>query len=65
MSTSHSLSVETLGRITVLQSMVTLMPNKISMLDFVRQGLKDITGVKSLACRLVDGNYCLFITDIL
>jgi len=56
MSTSHSLSVETLGRITVLQSIVTLMPNKISMLDFVRQGLKDITGVKSLACRLVDGN---------
>ncbi len=56
MSTSHSLSVETLGRITVLQSMVTLMPNKISMLDFVCQGLKDVNGVKNLAYRLFDGN---------
>jgi PAS domain S-box-containing protein len=56
MTTSHSLSVETLGRITVLQSMVTLMPNKISMLDFVCQGLKDVTGVKSLAYRLFDGS---------
>ena len=56
MSTSESLSIETLGRITVLQSMVTLMPNKISMLDFVCQGLKDVTGVKSLAYHLVDGN---------
>ena len=56
MSTSHSLSVETLGQITVLQSMVTLLPNKISMLDFVCQGLKDVSGVKSLAHRLVDGN---------
>jgi PAS domain S-box-containing protein len=55
MTTSHSLSVETLGRITVLQSMVTLMPNKVSMLDFVCQGLKDVTGVKSLAYRLFDG----------
>ena len=55
MTTSHSLSVETLGRITVLQSMVTLMPNKISMLDFVCQGLKDVTGVKNLAYRLFDG----------
>ncbi len=56
MSNSESLSVEVLGRITLLQSMVTLMPDKISMLDFVCQGLKDVTGVKSLAYQLFDGN---------
>lgn len=63
-SNSESLSVEVLGRITVLQSMVTLMPDKVSMLDFVCQGLKDITGVKSLAYRLIDGNPPLPIDNV-
>lgn len=64
MSTSGSLSIEILGRITVLQSMVTLMPDKISILDFVCQGLKDVTGVKSLAYQLVNGNTPLPIGSI-
>ncbi len=56
MTTSESLSVEILGRITILQSMITLMPGKISMLDFVCRGLKDVTGIKSLTYQLVDEN---------
>jgi PAS domain S-box-containing protein len=52
MSTPSSLSVENLGRITILQSMVTLMPNQTSMLDFVCQGLKGVAGIKKLSYRL-------------
>ncbi|MDK9708065.1 MAG: PAS domain S-box protein [Desulforhopalus sp.] len=51
MSTANSLSVENLGRITILQSMVTLMPSQTSMLDFVCQGLKGVAGIKKLSYR--------------
>ncbi len=52
MSLGTNLSVEVLGRINILQSMVTLLPDQTSMLKFICQGLKDITGVKNLRYRL-------------
>ncbi len=56
MSSGENLSLEILARITLLQSMVTLMPNQTSMLDFVCQGMKDIPGVKNLSYRMPNGD---------
>ncbi len=52
MSLGNKLSVEVLGRINLLQSMVTLLPDQTSMLRFICQGLEDIAGVKSLKYRI-------------
>ena len=54
MNPGGKLSVAVLGRITLLQSMVTLMPNQKSMLEFICQGLKDVSGVKNLTYRLLN-----------
>ncbi len=54
MSLGKNLSVETLGRINILQSMVTLLPNQTTIMRFICQGLKDIEGVKSLKYRLLN-----------
>lgn len=56
MSPRKNLSVEILGQITILQSMVTLLPDETSMMNFICQGLKDVAGVKSLTYRLFNEN---------
>jgi PAS domain-containing protein len=43
-----------LGRFSVMQSMVTMLPNELSMLDFVCQGMQDIGGVKKVTYHLFD-----------
>ncbi|MBU1171158.1 MAG: PAS domain S-box protein [Proteobacteria bacterium] len=55
MSSSKKLSPEIIGQIAILQSMVTLLPDETSMLNFICQGLKDVAGVKRLTYRLFHG----------
>jgi PAS domain S-box-containing protein len=54
MADGDCLSVEVLGRFSVMQSMVTMLPNELSMLDFVCQGMQDIGGVKKVTYHLFD-----------
>ena len=63
MSPDTNLSIEVLGRINVLQSMVTLLPDQTSMLKFICQGLKDIAGVKSLKYQLFSDGTAVSSTD--
>ncbi len=59
MNSGKGLSVEILGRITLLQSIVTLLPDPGSILKFICHGLKDISGVRNLTYRIFDSNTSL------
>ena len=52
MSLGKGLSAEVLGKITLLQSMVILLPDQTSKLNFVCQGLQEVTGVEHVTFRL-------------
>jgi len=45
MTSDSSLSAEVIGQIALMQSVVTQLPDKKSMLSFACQGLKDVAGV--------------------
>ncbi len=54
MNTGNSLSAKVLGQIALMQSVVAQLPNKVSMLRFACQGLKDVSGVESVSYRLYE-----------
>ncbi len=54
MNTRNSLSAKVLGQIALMQSVVAQLPDKVSMLRFACQGLKDVSGVENVDYRLYE-----------
>jgi len=54
MTNRPPLSVETLGQIALIQSMVAHLPDKENMLHFVCRGLIEVPGVSNVDCRIID-----------
>ena len=48
MTSTSSLSAKVLGQITLMQSVVSQLPDQESMLSFACRGLKDVSGVKEV-----------------
>lgn len=52
MNQRDAISSKTLGQISLMQSVVTQLPDKTSMLNFVARGMKDINGVDDVVYSL-------------
>lgn len=56
MKSKNSLSAETLGQISLIQSMVVHLPDKKKIFTFVAKGLKDLPGVGKVEFRMYEKN---------